>query len=165
MRRADYRTTLKHYTVIGISDTGKAINQLSPIKSEQREAATGTCDINTESKFQLKSQLNGRKTVRHATKRCESTLRSEQGQKQRKLLPRAKINDKIHRNSTPYEKPAEGVEPATTRLQGGSSTVELRWQFHHSVLYRPVSVKTLFTKRRSCRIRRWEGTEMVINSC
>ena len=48
MRHSDYRTTLSHYTVLGIADTAKAIEQLPTIKSSQREAATGTLDSNPQ---------------------------------------------------------------------------------------------------------------------
>ena len=44
MRHADYRTTLKHYTVLGLTDTSKAISQLSSIQGPQRTLATGTDD-------------------------------------------------------------------------------------------------------------------------
>ena len=44
MRHADYRTTLKHYTMLGIVDTAKAIKALPPIQEAelQATAATGT---------------------------------------------------------------------------------------------------------------------------
>jgi len=44
MRHADYRTTLQHYTVLGLRDTAKAIEEL-PLPVEEnsgRNAATGT---------------------------------------------------------------------------------------------------------------------------
>ena len=44
MRHGDYRTTLKHYTVLGLVDTAKAINALPSIRTPQADAlaATGT---------------------------------------------------------------------------------------------------------------------------
>ena len=44
MRHGDYRTTLKHYTVLGLVDTAKAINALPSIKTPEANAlaATGT---------------------------------------------------------------------------------------------------------------------------
>ena len=43
MRHADYRTTLQHYTVLGLADTASAIGKLSPISSgQEREAARAT---------------------------------------------------------------------------------------------------------------------------
>ena len=47
LRHADYRTTLNHYTVLGLADTNAALNQLPSIASgpqRQSESATGTCD-------------------------------------------------------------------------------------------------------------------------
>ena len=44
MRHSDYRTTLKHYTVLGLADTAKAISQLPSIQAPQRAVATGTDD-------------------------------------------------------------------------------------------------------------------------
>jgi hypothetical protein len=44
MRHADYRTTLRHYTILGLDDTAKAIKRLPTIKPDERQAATGTCD-------------------------------------------------------------------------------------------------------------------------
>ncbi len=44
MRHADYRTTLKHYTVLGLADTAKAIESLPTIRPDERRTATGTCD-------------------------------------------------------------------------------------------------------------------------
>lgn len=45
MRHSDYRTTLKHYTVLGLTDTTAAMDRLPGIASErQSHAATGTTD-------------------------------------------------------------------------------------------------------------------------
>ena len=45
MRHADYRTTLKHYTILGVVDLAKAIDALPPIREAESQAmaATGTC--------------------------------------------------------------------------------------------------------------------------
>lgn len=45
MRHGDYRTTLKHYTVLGLTDTAAAIDRLPGIARERvAHAATGTTD-------------------------------------------------------------------------------------------------------------------------
>lgn len=46
MRHSDYRTTLKHYTVLGLTDTAKAVARLPGVKpaGDQVQAATGTTD-------------------------------------------------------------------------------------------------------------------------
>ena len=60
MRHSDYKTTLKHYTVLGLDDTAGAINQLPYIGASQRNQATGTAGATT------------RNTARNArTKECD----------------------------------------------------------------------------------------------
>ena len=44
MRHSDYKTTLKHYTVLGLTDTARAVNELPTIEAPQRAAMTGTED-------------------------------------------------------------------------------------------------------------------------
>ena len=45
MRHGDYRTTLAHYTVLGLSDTARAIEQLPGLVPQMEQlAATGTAD-------------------------------------------------------------------------------------------------------------------------
>lgn len=45
MRHGDYRTTLKHYTVLGLTDTAAAMDRIPGIAPErQADAATGTTD-------------------------------------------------------------------------------------------------------------------------
>jgi integrase len=45
MRHGDYRTTLAHYTVLGLADVSKAVDALPTIRTDAREAlATGTGD-------------------------------------------------------------------------------------------------------------------------
>jgi len=53
MRHAEYKTTLKHYTVLGLTDTASAIRQLPRIDSpatKERDAATGTYDADPHEK-------------------------------------------------------------------------------------------------------------------
>ena len=47
MRHGDYRTTLKHYTVLGLTDTAKAVDALPGIQAgdDQAVRATGTADV------------------------------------------------------------------------------------------------------------------------
>ncbi len=57
MRHGDYRTTLKHYTVLGLSDTSKAVGAIPSIRSggSEAECATGTADERPHSPQQLES--------------------------------------------------------------------------------------------------------------
>jgi len=46
MRHADYRTTLRHYTVLGLADTARAVAELPGVRAAPESAvATGTCDL------------------------------------------------------------------------------------------------------------------------
>ena len=65
MRHADYRTTLKHYTVLGLSDTAAAIERLPTIRSDDRQVAmaTGTDHATPDSDPQLYPQQLARETV------------------------------------------------------------------------------------------------------
>ena len=103
---------------------------------------TGTCDVNPESDPQLKSQLNGRKIVRTETKQYEIGPIIKRNGDDYKSLQTANLGGTVQDITKKNEKPAEGVEPATTRLQGGSSTVELRWQLSCFIIHRSASVKT-----------------------
>ena len=77
MRHADYRTTLKHYTVLGLSDTAAAIMQLPTIQPDDRQAAraTGTDHATPDSDPQLYSQQLERETMRNrAIRRADRLL-------------------------------------------------------------------------------------------
>lgn len=75
MRHGDYKTTLKHYTVLGLVDTAKAVGQLPGVKPAGRDtyAATGTTDTAADHHQRYCQQL-GRETERNsAATRGEST--------------------------------------------------------------------------------------------
>ena len=65
MRHGDYRTTLKHYTVLGLTDTAGAVAALPSIEAPRAAAATakGT-DANPQQYRQQCTQHYGRKGVR-----------------------------------------------------------------------------------------------------
>ena len=65
MRHSDYRTTLKHYTVLGLVDTSAAMDRLPGVARErQAQAATGTTD-SAPLDHQLFPQQLGRETARN----------------------------------------------------------------------------------------------------
>ena len=79
MRHSDYRTTLKHYTVLGLTDTTAAMDRLPGIASErQADAATGTTDTAPDTctiRPQLFCQQLERETGQnHAASRGEMTI-------------------------------------------------------------------------------------------
>jgi integrase len=95
MRHSDYKTTLKHYTVLGLTDTAAAINQLPPIgqQSSAQAAATGTCDtVPNESQRndpqQIPQQL-GHETVQNGAKGCDGQVTTVAGVGQPQTLVNA----------------------------------------------------------------------------
>jgi len=66
MRHSDYKTTLKHYTVLGLADTSKAIDQLPRIEGPQLKAATGTMDAKAQQYPQQYPQQRGREITRNS---------------------------------------------------------------------------------------------------
>jgi len=111
MRHADYRTTLRHYTVLGVTDTAKAIEQLPMIQQTQRAAATGTLDSHPQ---QYPQQLG------HGTAQGGATTRDD---------GRENTVDTTARNTLKAQENAErcGVtqRPATLRpprLERGTSS-------------------------------------------
>ena len=69
MRHADYRTTHKHYTVLSLTDTAKAIERLPAIKqpSQQTAKANGT----TGECLTDDPQQSGRKVAQSGATRCD----------------------------------------------------------------------------------------------
>ncbi len=71
MRHSDYKTTLKHYTVLGLTDTAKAIGELTSIGRPAGESAkaTGTDDPTPIGSLQQYGQQRERETVRTGANR------------------------------------------------------------------------------------------------
>ena len=64
MRHADYRTTLTHYTILGIADTASAMAKLPGIDLSPREAATGTMNANSQAPPAISPAVGARKSAR-----------------------------------------------------------------------------------------------------
>ncbi len=64
MRHSDYRTTLQHYTVLGLVDTSAAMDRLPGVKTAGQDtlAATGTTDATPTDDHQRQCQLTTRQT-------------------------------------------------------------------------------------------------------
>ena len=71
MRHSDYKTTLKHYTVLGLTDTAKAIGELPSIGRPTGESvkATGTNDPTPIGSLQQYAQQRERDTVQSGANR------------------------------------------------------------------------------------------------
>ena len=82
MRHADYRTTLKHYTVLGLNDMAAAIELLPGITAAEAVAAkaTGTDDLPLTGSPQQYPQQLGRETVRNDAARCAGGKQLEPAQ-------------------------------------------------------------------------------------
>jgi len=101
MRHSDYRTTLQHYTVLGLVDTAKAVGQLPQIQIKKPQAVAATGTDGPDARQQYCQQL-GRENVRpdakqrdeesaHCDKRTDSNSRSNADLRD-KMRPDAKRN-------------------------------------------------------------------------
>ena len=48
MRHSNYRTILKHYAVLGLTDATRGMDQVPSIGKSKPNATTGTCDDNPQ---------------------------------------------------------------------------------------------------------------------
>ncbi len=125
LRHSDYKTTLKHYTVLGLSDTAKAINQLPAIGDPQRDAATGTCDAKPQHTHQQYSQQSERQTVQSDASRCDHATSADDPTDDDKLLASARDSDGLRANATMCDN-AAGVaqlverQPSKLNVEGSS---------------------------------------------
>ena len=62
----EYRTTIKHYTVLGLTDTARGMDQVPSIGKSKRNMATGTCENNPQQYLQQSQHGRGRN---HANRR------------------------------------------------------------------------------------------------
>ena len=119
MRHADYRTTLKHYTVLGLTDTAAAMDRLPGIAPErQAVAATGTTDTAPQAlpdSTQLFCQQLGRGTGRNrAASRGQVMIgRDRPGNEKPQQSPGFSLNPAGFSS-----KRAKGFEPSTFSLEG-----------------------------------------------
>ena len=89
MRHSDYKTTLTHYTVLGLSDTSKAIDQLPRIEEPHREAATGTMGADPQQYPQQYPQQRGRETAPNGATWRDEGSRAEASSKEPQPFGRA----------------------------------------------------------------------------
>jgi hypothetical protein len=133
MRHIDYRTTLKHYTVLGLTDTGAAMDRLPGIAPErQANAATGTTDAAPDAatdsctnRPQLFCQQLERETVQN---RAASRGKLASEDDATKNEDTQQTPGFLHDLAKFSAKRAKGLEPSTYSLEGCHSTTELRPQ-------------------------------------
>lgn len=115
MRHSDYRTTLRHYTVLGLTDTAAAIDRLPGIAPGSRaNAATGTTGAAPDGP-QLGCQHHGREMVRNrAAGRDESADARKHAGNEKPQHSQGFSRDSLALSS----KRARGFEPPTFSLEG-----------------------------------------------
>ena len=121
MRHSDYRTTLKHYTILGLTDTAKAMHQLSTIETPDEPAsATGTHGSEVEGSRQNSAQQYPQQCVRDLT-REGATRRDIAGPTpdeagSRKDLKSSGKNDDLRDDAKGCEKAGEGTRTLNIQL-------------------------------------------------
>jgi hypothetical protein len=116
MRHADYKTTLKHYTVLGVADTANAINQLPHIQQKQHEAATGTCDETPRKACILKQQQLAHETKQISAIRCDGDERENPNTDDCKYFRNASLSDNLQGNANRNVKAGERIRTADVQL-------------------------------------------------
>jgi len=121
MRHADYRTTLKHYTVLGLADSAAALAKLPSIQLEvQAQAATGTGDAYPSKSHRFDSQLipqhKGREIVqKHASYCADGDAMSESADTPKTLKNPSK-SDVLRRAALKNEKAGDGIRTHDVQL-------------------------------------------------
>ena len=135
MRHADYRTTLKYYTVLGLADTSKAISQLPSIQGPQRTLAAGTDEGPTD------PQQSEHETVQDGVIQCDE-------------YSGASPTANAHKPLRTVEK-CEPTRPgATACAKAGEGTRTLNIQLGRLTLYQ-LSYARSFTAHRSIGVLRF----------
>jgi integrase len=125
MRHSDYKTTLKHYTILGLTDTSAAMNRLPGIAPQRlANAATGTTDSAPIDHQPFCQQLERESTRNRAKQRDETARGTDRGGNEKPQQSPGFSRD----SSADSPKRATGFEPATYSLEGCHSTTELRPQ-------------------------------------
>ncbi|MFO0835762.1 MAG: tyrosine-type recombinase/integrase [Phycisphaerales bacterium] len=95
MRHSDYRTTLRHYTVLGLNDTSKAMDSLPGVrpKSNEAQAATGTTDAGSADCRPYCQQLERENDNRSAKTRDGARGADRYGREQKSLKIAAFCDD------------------------------------------------------------------------
>jgi hypothetical protein len=117
MRHGDYRTTLKHYTVLGLVDTAAAMDRLQGVAPERvAHAATGTTDTAPDTctnRPQLFCQQLERETERNrAAQRGESTFAPDRDETKKPLQSQGFS----HKSPVKVSKAGEGIRTLDVQL-------------------------------------------------
>ena len=122
MRHADYRTTLRHYTVLGLTDTATAIGRLPTIgpSTEQRQkvAATGTEDPRAEADSARHPNCHQleRETSQNAATACDGRGDDLHSSDSRKPLKTKAQSDILRDKTKGYDIAGERIRTADVQL-------------------------------------------------
>jgi integrase len=118
-RHGDYRTTLKHYTVLGLVDTAAAMDRLPGIARERESAAaTGTTDTAPIGPQPYCQQLGRETGQNRAASRGESIRSGDRGSNEKTPQLSGFSRDSAELST----KRAKGLEPSTFSLEGCQPT-------------------------------------------
>ena len=110
MRHSDYRTTLKHYTVLGLSDTAAAIDQVPRIGAAEVAAETGTDAVGARSAYD--SNEGAKRGYSGATPCVDGTVEKRSLSKSK---PRTHANLHTAMRGSALKR-VKGLEPSTFSL-------------------------------------------------
>ncbi len=118
MRHADYRTTHKHYTVLGLTDTAKAIERLPAIKqpSQQTAKANGTTGECLTDDPQQYPQQSGREVAQSGATRCDEPSKKPPSGGGRKSGGERTLRDRVRPNAALRNKAGEGARTLDIQL-------------------------------------------------
>jgi integrase len=116
MRHSDYRTTQKHYTVLGVTDTAKAMERVPRIDRPQREAATGTMDTRPQQRAQQFPRQLGRETGQSGAKRRTDSDGGHANGGVRQALQRPKESGTLRPNATSRSEAGEEIRTPDVQL-------------------------------------------------
>ena len=125
MRHGDYKTTLQHYTVLGLTDTASAIANLPSPTRDERERATGTCGIDHQPQPQRKPQHQGRDGAQRRASRRDEDDRDGGGSGSSKSKGHATLCDSARRDTIRSENSSgcnSMVECQLPKLKVGGSS-------------------------------------------
>ena len=119
MRPSDYKTTLAHDTILGLSDTAGAINKLPDIGVPETTSATGTMGATADPPHIPQRVV--RETVQFSATASEQDTIINDQPKESNQLESAGLSDDMQLDATPDDKAGEGTR--TLNIQLGRLTL------------------------------------------
>ena len=118
-RHSDYRTTLEHYTVLGLADTAAAMDQVTSIgKPDQGNLATGTID----ERAAVETAVETAAAARTGASRCKTVRKQDEPSRdpgEGKSLSFASQRHCVQPGATAGVKRGKGIGPSAFSLGSG----------------------------------------------